>query len=179
MCNLYPDTARQPEWTQREDYCVLRSDVTGAGNYRFLQNHRQLATGKAPVLPDWPLVLNFGAMVLNSSFDRGRTIFPGCSRDVIDADNAADPLAKLIYRDTGHFELQVNLAAGQVCLQILSQERSHLFLRDGNPIARIAPPAEAHCREGWEMHYCMESREVLSDELALMMLSYPLLRFAL
>ena len=179
MKEFLPDTAREPLWTLREDYRVLRSDETGAGRYRFYSGDRMIGSAHVLVQRNWPLVINCGALVFNSFYDMETTYYPGSIREIIDADDPANVVAKLIFRTVGQYELQVNFSTGLQRLQIHSAEDTHLFYRDDAPIARITPAGDVRQKGDWNVHCRMESLEELSDELALMMLCYPLLRFAL
>lgn len=163
---------------QSGTYRLFRQDVTGAVKYRFYCADRLLGTGTALVMPDFPVILCCGGLILNSSFDAEQSIVPGVSRTVIDADNATAEVARLTYLGKGLHELQLNWDTGTVTIRILSQDGKHAFYQDERLIAEIIPLPLPQQMFDWEINYCLRPHEALSDEMGTVLLSFPLLRFA-
>lgn len=155
---------------------VFRKELTGVTQYRFYHQDRLLGTGSAGIGRGFPLVLRCTGLFLNSSMDPDQTIVPGCSRKIIDADNAAAIVARLTYLKDGLHKLQLNWDDSPMTIQIQTQERTHLCYVQGKLIAAIMPLAQVQYMDEWVLSYCLKAEIPLTDETALLLMSFPLLQ---
>ena len=161
------------------DYWVLRREYTGVTQYRFCHRGQRFGTGAAHIMPGFPTVLHCGGLVLNSKFDPGRTVVPGVSREIVDADNATAVAARLTWLGDSRYELVMNWDMGTVVLEIRSAGDMHEFYRDGKRIATVCELPDPRHLPDWEVNFCMRTWEALSNETAMLLMSFPLLRFTL
>ena len=158
---------------------VLRQDITGAVRYRFYHRDRLIGTAEAMVYPGFPVVLQQGGRILNSSFDPEQTIFPGVSREIVDADNCSEPAAWLTWQGSGEHTLTVNWGAEPQTVRILTKDEEHQFWLEDRQIAVICKLPQRQTISDWELRWCMQIMEEMPDEMAMLLMSFPVLRFAI
>lgn len=158
---------------------VLRQDTTGAVRYRFYYRDRLVGTATAMVCPGFPVVLQQGGMILNSSFDPEQTIFPGVSREIVDADNCSESVARLTWQGSGEHTLTVNWGAEPQTVRILTKDEEHQFWVEDRQIALIRKLPQRQSISDWEVGWCLRPMEELPDEMAMLLMSFPMLRFAM
>jgi len=61
-------------------------------------------------------------------------------------------------------------------IQIQTQERTHLCYVQGKLIAAIMPLAQVQYMDEWVLSYCLKAEIPLTDETALLLMSFPLLQ---
>lgn len=163
----------------RGKYRVFRRSDTGVVQYRFYHRAQLLGTGSAQVLPDFPIVLRCNGLLFNSSFDPKTTVFPGLSRDITDGDDPSLVAARLTWLTPERQELRLNWTETPLTVRIHSRENAHRFYVEDRLIAEILPLPQKQSMFDWELSSCMQVYEDISDETALFLMSFPLLRFAL
>ena len=156
---------------------VFRHEATGVTRYRFYHQDRLLGTGAVTMGRDFPVVLQCNGLLLNSRLNPDQTIVPGCSRTIVDADNATAAVARLTYLKSGQHKLQLNWDTQPMTLQIDSEGDTHLCFMNHQLIAKILPLEEVQRMGDWELRYCMKPEGNLSDETAVLLMSFPMLRF--
>ena len=159
-------------------YRVFQKHVTGSTRYYFYHKDRLLATGLSLVLPNFPFVLQHNALIFNSIFDPMKTIFPGQFRTMIDADNPEAVIAKLTWLDNGRHQLQLNFDNETITFMVHTENKTHRFFKEDQLIAEILPLPIKQQLFDCELDNCMKVHEELSDETALLLMCFPLLRFA-
>lgn len=164
---------------RKSAYRVFRRKTETGVQYRFYCRDRLLGTGSAGPMAEGHLVLWHNALMFTSSFDPGHTIFPGLSRTVVDGDNPVAEAARLTYLEAGRYELRLNWDTGPVTIRIESEGETTRFYQDDKLIGEILPLQQPQQMDAWEIDFCMESQEPLPDGTALMLMSFPMLRFAL
>lgn len=195
--NAYEDAARRcgelprlnnrqltPEiWTRyvllTGHYRVFRQENTGETQYRFYNKERLMGTGSAYIVPGFPVVLRCGGLILNSKFDPSMTLVPGVSREIVDADNATATVARLTWLGDSRYELVMNWDTGTENLEIQTDGQNHIIYREGRRVAAIYALTDPQHLLNWEVSYCLSTKENFSDETALLLMSFPLLRFAM
>ena len=160
-------------------YRVFRQENTGETQYRFYHKGRLMGTGSAYIVPGFPLVLRCGGLILNSKFDPSRTVVPGVSREIVDADNATATVARLTWLGDSRYELTMNWDTGTENLEIQTDGQNHIIYRGGRRIAAIYALTDPQRLLEWEVNYCLSTKEIFTDETALLLMSFPLLRFAM
>lgn len=181
--NTAPGTLHSPgfqtwQQLQRSGYRVLRQDTTGAVHYRFCHHRHLLGTGTAMVLPGFPVTLQGGGLFLCSSMDPDQTVVPGMSREILDADNATESVARLTWLGKDRYHLTMNWATGTQTVRIHFREGEYNFWLEDRLIARISPLPQPQKLPDWDLGWCMRPYEQIPDATALLLLSFPLLRFA-
>lgn len=157
-------------------YRVFHRKTETGIQYRFYCRDRLMGTGSGGTGAGASLVLRRGALVFySSSFDPDSTLFPGISRTVVDADDPITEAARLIWLEPGRYELHLNWDPEPVTVRV---EEDRFFCND-RPVAEILSLQEPQKIGEWETGFCMKPCEPLSDETALLLMSFPLLRFAL
>ena len=160
-------------------YRLLRRENTGITQYRFYRGERLLGTGSAWITRDFPLVLRCAGLIMNSTFDPDKTIIPGISREIVDADNATAVVARLTYLGISRYELVMNWDTGAVAVQIRSSEQGHRFFQGDREIAHMTRMTGLRHGSDWEEIFCLQTETELDDETVMLMMSYPLLRFGM
>lgn len=157
-------------------YRVFRRKTETGMQYRFYCRDRLVGTGSGGTGAGASLVLRRGALVFySSSFDPDSTVFPGISRTVVDADDPIAEAARLTWREKGRYALRLNWDPEPVTVWIEDDR----FFRNDRLIGEILPLQQPEKLGDWEIGFCMKPCEPLSDETALLLMSFPLLRFAL
>lgn len=164
---------------EKDDWQVLRQDTTGAVRYRFFHRDRLIGTAEAMVYPGFPVVLQQNGMILNSSFDPESTLFPGLTRVIADADRGCEPAAELTWQGSGEYRLTIHWDTETKIVQIRSHGEEHQFWVEDRQIAAICPLREQRNDADWEPRWCLQSAEDLPDDLAMLLMSFPVLRFAM
>ena len=164
---------------EKGTYRVFRRKTETGVQYRFYCRDRLLGTASAGSGADFPLVLQCGALMFNSSFDPDSTIFPGVSRTVVDADDPTADAARLTWWERDCYELRLNWEPEAVTVWIECWGENHRFYRNDRMIGEILPLQQPQHMGEWEISFCMKLCEPLSDETALLLMSFPMLRFGL
>ena len=173
--SLRDDRTRTLLALEKGSYRIFRRKTDSGVQYRFYCRERLLGTGSAGSGADFPLVLSCGALVFNSSFDPDSTVFPGLSRTVVDADDPTVEAARLTWLEADRYAFRLNLEPEAVTVRI----ENHRFFRDDRPMGEILPLGQTQHMGHWELDFCADLPESLSDEAALLLMSFPLMRFAL
>lgn len=173
--SLREDRTRTLLALEKGSYRIFRRKTEKGVQYRFYCRDRLIGIGSAGLGADFPLVLSCGALVFNSSFDPDSTVFPGLSRTIVDADDPAAEAARLTWLEADKYALRLNREPELVTFRV----EDHRFFRDDRPMGEILPLGQTQHMGDWELDVCMDFSEPLSDETALMLMSFPLLRFAL
>ena len=151
---------------------------TGCNSYCFFHRDQVIGTASAQILPNFPLIIQSDGLILSSCFNPENTVFPGVIREIIDVDNSAAPFARLIWKGMGIHHLQLNWDTGTVLIDILSEGEKHQFYQEERLIATILPMPLPQKLFDWEVRYCLQTHDQpITDQLAVMLLSFPLLRF--
>jgi hypothetical protein len=159
-------------------YRAFRRNDTGVTSYWFYRKDQLLGTASAYAMPDFPVVLRSNGLIFNSTFDPSQTIFPGLTRIIVDADDPSAVAARLTWLETRSHELQMHWTTGTVTVRIRSQGNLHGFYANDRLIAEVLPLPEKQHMGNRELAFCIQTHEALPDETALLLMSFPLLRFA-
>lgn len=161
---------------------VFRKENGDSAQYRFYYRDRLLGTASGGTGPDRMLVIRCEGLMLNSGFDPNMPVVPGCSRSIVDADNPAAEVARLTYLGENEYELCLNWDTGPVTLHIRG-ERREIYEGDSK-IAAISQPEDVHQMFDWTLQHYMFTKkssgfeeETLDDWTAMLLMSFPLLRF--
>lgn len=153
-------------------YVTLCRCVTGANSYRAFQDNRLLGTAEALVLPQFPVYLSCGEMKLQ------RENSPG--DDSVIFRDTGEEFARI--QKTGRCEYQLCTPWGD--FSVIYQEGAYVFGREDVAMAAMSQVQKGspfylsgnYPREPeWEPHFALISKETLPDELAMVLLHFPLL----
>jgi len=159
-----------------DTYLLTRSCYTGLNEYHGFREDRQIGTALAHVLPGFPVSLYSSSGCL------------ACRRNpewitLSDCDSGME-FARILRDRPGHYRLHTS--HGQ--LEVDCREGIFLISRDGvaiaglGPVQRGSPFDLAHPEYRTaerEPHMAMMAAEALPDDLALVLLCFPLLRTGL
>ena len=160
-------------------YIVTRRCLTGVNEYHYFRGIHPIGDGAALVLPNFPVSIRGAGLSLRCEQEPGMTIFPGVTKPVTREDNGE------VFADITWYEIgQHSLSTGRETLLIRSCEGRYHFFRGGVLIARMGqvgkvPDLMQPLEENWKPVLAMMPLEPVSTELALLMLSFPLLQIAL
>ena len=178
-----PDRIQLVNTLLQGSYRIFRRDVTGMTEYRFYCKDRLLGTARCQVGRDFPVVIFRDGLVFNSCFDK--TIVPGVTRDVIDADAPDEVVAQLRWLGQGqeqilHLHNRKDLLDVRIDTSGNSDSSRNVYTMYalGGRCAQLLPLPEKQFMRDWELIYCAKLKEGISDGSALLLLCYPLLRFA-
>lgn len=163
-------------------YIVTRRCTTGVNEYRYYRGIEQIGKATAFVMPDYPVTLQCTGLMLRYVNDPEITRVCGISRPVFDAD-CGEEYARVYWDGTGRHRLYTPFGKflveyrdgvyafgrGEACIAGSRTIRKGSVLRAEWETVKDAQ---------WEPHMAMMTTEQLPDELALLMLAFPLLQLA-
>lgn len=170
------------ELMEQTTYIVTRRCSTGVNEYRYFRSIHAIGTGAALVLPRFPVVIASAELSLRYENDLDMTLVPGISRPILREDTGK-AYARVFWDGSGKHRLHTPFG----WFRIACREDICVIFRENIPIAalgRIQRGSEfdfswRKTRDAdWEPHLTMMTTEDLPDELALLMLSFPLFRLA-
>jgi len=160
---------------EKGSYRLFRRETETGIQYRFYCRDRLIGTGSGGSASGGSLVLRQGALIFSSSFGPDITVFPGLSRTLVDADEPVLEAARLAWLEKDRYELRLNWDSEPMTVGVEGLR----FYRNDRKIGEILPLEQPQKMDDWEIGFCMEPCEPLSDETALTLMSFPLLRFDL
>lgn len=163
-------------------YIVTRRCVTGVNEYRYYRGIEQIGKATAFLLPDYPVTLQCTGLMLRYVNDPEITRVSGISRPVFDAD-CGEEYARVYWDGTGRHRLYTPFGKFPVEYRdgVYAFGRRDVCIagirtiRKGSP---LHPEWETVKEDQWEPRMAMVTTERLPDELALLMLAFPLLQLA-
>lgn len=156
---------------------LYRRDVTGAVDYQMCSHDGLIGRAHCAVIPGFPIVLQRNALVLNCNFPPEQTIIPGISRIISDADNGRE-FARLTYLGADTHMLRLNWDEDKRMFLIRkSSTGTYWVLQDDELYAQLFQPKAAPCLHEWSQRYKLHIYQPVSEDLAFLFLSFPLLRF--
>lgn len=159
-----------------QEYHLAGCHYTGFTAYTFYRGDTRIGTGSADVIPSWPVHIQWNGRNLYSEWDIDNTLFPGVGRQVVDRSTSA-LFAQVLYQGRGKHSLKL----GEQTIQVLQKgDSSHFYLNNRilAVLARVANPVPPpDCDEA--TLYCMTAAPGIPEALALLMLSFPLLRISI
>jgi len=155
------------------EYLLFRRDVTGAVDYLLLSRDGLIGRAHCPVIPGFPIILQRKALVLNSTFSPEQTI----SRIISDADSGTE-FARLTYLESDVHMLRLNWDTDKRMF-LIHKNRSGTYRVTQNDelYAHLFQSKTAPCLHEWSQRYSMHAYQPISEDLAFLLLSFPLLRF--
>lgn len=160
-------------------YRIFRRAESGRVRYRFYHRDRLLGSADAERDRDFSMVLRCGSGIYNSRLDPEQTLFPGVFRPLVDADDPAAEFARLVFRETGEHELLLSRDTGRRRIRILSEGNDHSFFAEGRLLARIIAPEIPQSISGWNLMGCMKVYQPVPEDLAVILLSFPIMRIGI
>ena len=159
-------------------YLLFRRDVTGAVDHQMFSQKGLIGRAHCSVIPGFPIILQRNALVLNSAFQLEETIIRGVSRIISDADNGRE-FARLTYLGSDAHMLRLNWDTGKQIFHIhKSSTGTYLVTQDGELYANLFPSKTSSYLHEWNQRYSMHVYQPVSEDLAFLLLSFPLLRFS-
>lgn len=147
--------------------------MTGANEYRFYRGGKLIGSVTALVAPCYPVLIKGADITLYCTQDPEATIFPGCSNAIL---SGTQEYAKVIYQGHGQHSLQLGLTS----LQVRSDNHRHYYFLDSQLLAILQNiSAAANCSADWELRQILYALPNITEELLLLMLSFPFLRIGL
>ena len=152
--------------------------------YRIYCRDRLLGTAGCQGGRDFSVVIHCNGNTFYSSFDK--TIAYGVTRDVIDADAPCETVAQLRWWEAGEEQkLDIYSAQDPQSFRVWRHPARYSSwnvydFRDFSLKCRgeMLPLPQRQFLGEWELIYCAKLVEGFSDQTALLMMCYPLLRFA-
>lgn len=163
---------------QQTVYFSTRRCITGSNEYRYFRGIEPLGEASALTMRSYPVSIRGARVTLHYTQDMNRTIFPGVHK-IVHCAHTGDAFASVIWMRTGTHMLYINSEK----VDIQCQNGVYRFSRDGREIAVMAPSRKKDAPgfpgdEHWEPQYVMMTAEPIPDQLALLMLAFPLLQIA-
>lgn len=149
--------------------------ATGVGGYEFYCDKRNICTVSSIVVPSPPVQINGYGMTWKSDFDEESTLVPGLTRYVHDSASHA-LVAGVVYRDCGEYEIDKSVT-------VHCGDGAYSFFRNHEKIAQINPykggipwmpmPTQFDYKPYFEVNFDAG----IDDEMKLLILSFPMLKF--
>lgn len=177
--DLY-DSRRAPAQDNGTIYITSRNCVTGVNRYRFFRNSESFGHASAFVMPDCSVSMYCTGLMLTCSRDRDMTLVPGISVGIFDGD-CMEEYARVFWDGAGQHRLQTPFG----CIQVTYQEGMYLCHRDENLLGALCTIQKGSAYmlsrqeapdPDWEPRMALHVTEPLPDELALLLLSFPLVQ---
>lgn len=147
-------------------YVAEMEAMTGYTQYTYYHGSREIGGAMAHALPGFPADIRGSGLSLSTQFDA--TMFPGCIREI--RDEISHRLwGTVTYQSEGTHILKVQ----DVEIVVKSREGEWRFLQKGKPLG-VLKRADA----GSAKRLILTPKETLDDDLALLLLSFPLLQIA-
>lgn len=159
-------------------YAACRYSMTGAFGYEFYCEGKQIGSASSFPLPSPPVMLQCGQLELCSDFDLATTIVPGIARTIRTADGIRT-VATLTYQGTNEYRLTTDGDDLRIC----AEPDGWLVYRKDARIAELrrtqgtGETVRTGAQER-EKYFDLATEEALSPELAVLLLSFPMLQFA-
>ena len=161
---LFRGTSMQEEESRKNtvSYYVMEESMTGVTEYSYYHGKQLLGTANAMVLPSFPVRIQGSGVMLDTEFDK--TVFPGVTRELVAPDGK--PFGTVIWYGEGTHALNI---PGE-SLVVKNEPGIWRFLRDGRAIAVL--------KRGADSRLTLMPNDPVRDDLALLMMSFPLLQIA-
>lgn len=160
-------------------YIITRNCCTGVNEYRYFQETRQIGMAQAFVLPGFPVSLHVNRQAFTCRRDPNLSRVP--EKLMVFYGDCDRIFAQITRSKPGHYQLHSLFGD----LEVTYKEGIYVFVRNNSCIAGLAPVQKgspfALAHPQWiapdrELYMAMMTAESLCDELALLLLSFPLLR---
>ena len=159
-------------------YTMLRQCLTGVTQFRFCRGDTPIGSGSALVLPHYPLTLQLSETKLHCNRNPEITLFPGINLPI----TAGDPpknWGRVIWIRHGLHRLDTPMGT----FYVRQQGEAYRFLQEEQILGLLYPAQQGvrASQEGieWETRLTLATSEPISDDLALLMLAFPLLQLGL
>ncbi len=158
---------------------TYRLSATGVWGYEFYRERLMIGSVSAVVSPSAPVQIESANCRWYSRFDMDTTVVPGIGRRIMDNRNGQE-LFRLVYWNRGLYQAK-NQSRQSINIEI--RNGSYLFGEEGMPV--IAMTERMNSPELWVPRYDVDEEayfktvffEEVSEAFALMVLSFPALRF--
>ena len=153
-----------------------RYSVTGIFGYDYYEGNNKICGISSIVMPNSSVSIYGNGNRWASDFE-DCTIYPGLLREVRDA-NTDCQIAKIVYKDTGEYEINdtVYVYCGNDKYSFVRNEELIAKITRRNTEPQIMPD---DLTEDHEIYFQAELYSELEAELKMLLLSFPMLRFAL
>lgn len=159
---------------------AYRYSVTGASGYHFYENQNELCAMSVFSFLTFPVAISGFGHEWTSEFDSNDTIVPGMTRFVVD-DKSKETVCQIVFIEAGRYDI---LVSGERVRVFIETDQCVFFSGEAS-IARIKRAYETPVDVPQKLRsydcelYCRaDLAEPMKPELALAILSFPLLRFA-
>lgn len=148
------------------EFMAVMDPMTGYTQYTYYHGKQEIGGAMAHTLPGFPADIRGSGLSLSTQFDA--TLFPGCFREI--RDELSNSLwGKVIYYGKNTHILQ----AQGVEIIVKSQEGEWRFLQDGKPLGILKREDSSTAKQ-----LILEPKGTLDDDLALLLMSFPLLQIS-
>ena len=157
----------------------FRVIATGVFQYEFYSGKEQVCRVSGIVAPSAPVSMNGFGLKWRGEGERP-TIMPGAFRRVFD--EKGETAARVIYREPGAYEIELIRPAFRVSVRTAKGE--HSFIMNGAPVGTMKRKATSSWMPESNMgdvepYWQVTLADNLDARVVLIMLAFPMLRFAL
>ena len=169
------DAGTDPERKNRT--IGYRFNATGVFGYVFYSAGSYICTVSSIVSPSAPVVIRGNGLKWRSDFE-SCTIVPGLTRYIVDESNGKQ-IFRIIYKDTGIYEINESVSVrgdtGKYTFYCDDTIIAVIERTDGGSGAFQKPSGPYY---DYEPYFAISSDDGISTELLMVILAFPMLRFA-
>ena len=164
------------------NYFVTRHCGTGIHEYRFYRGTERIGSAAVWVLGQWDVTLRCPGGMLRFSHDPQMTVFSGCNRAVEDADSGEE-YARVYWDGRGRHRIGPPFGS----IQVEYREGVYAFGREERCFAALCCVQKGSLMDQtqrdfrdpeWELRMGMMTQDALPDDLAVLLMSFPLLQLS-